>query len=172
LSDDFDDVSRAVLRARADRLRATPDEDASDSTYWVAAFGLGDERFSVSLPEMLAVLPLTAVTPVPLAPNAVLGMLRFQGALIPALSLASMLVGRAVRRDPVALVIVSSTSGRVVALDCEQIPGVIGIDPSRVAIARDGVSEPFVELTAEDGEPINLLDVDVLLTEGAAFGSG
>ena len=74
------------------------------------------------LESLRAALPLRLVTPVPLSQPHVIGVLRYQGQVLAALSLASLLGGHGWRQDPAVLLVVDRGDGELCALDCEAIP--------------------------------------------------
>jgi chemotaxis signal transduction protein len=137
-SDHVTDADRAILRARAQRLAAPQAHDETESassSLAVASFRIGGELFGVALASLRAVLPLRAVTPVPLAPPHVVGVLRFRGRIITALSLASMLGGRGLARDPSVLLVVDPGWNHLVAIDCEHIPQTVNVAAAAAADA-------------------------------------
>ncbi len=99
------------------------------------------------------------VTPVPLSPPHVIGILRFQGQIVTALSLASLLGGRGWREDPAVLLVVDPGFGRLVALDCERIPKPSGLPQAQVAEARARSSGATCEITLAGTRQVNLLDL-------------
>lgn len=113
----------ALLATRAERLKRRAEADTSEeAVVWLAELTLGDERFAFPLEAMRSVVPLKRLTPVPLAAAHVIGILRFQGQVISALSLPALLGGRAWRSDPTVLLVVDGPGGQPVALDCEGVP--------------------------------------------------
>jgi purine-binding chemotaxis protein CheW len=154
---------REVLRARFERLRK-PAEDAEDESQqlWVAEFILGGERYALPLAEMRASVPLKRVTPVPLSAAHVIGILRFQGQVISALSLASLLGGSGWRQDPEVLLIVDPGMGHLVALDCETIPKPAALPARAVEQARASATGAVVDLMV-DGQQLHLINLARLL---------
>ncbi len=106
-----------------------------------------------------AAVPLKMVTPVPLSPPHVIGILRFQGQIVTALSLASLLGGRGWREDPAVLLVVDPGFGRLVAVDCERIPKPSGLPHAQVAEARARSSGPTYEITLAGARQVSLLDL-------------
>ena len=147
LRPELDDKARAILARRAERLRAEPPAIEDEALAWIAEFPVGEERFALSLDRLRAVVPLRRVTPVPLARPHVIGILRFQGQIVTAISLASLLGIRGWSQDPAVLMVVDPGWGPLTALDCEQIPKPTTV-PARALDAaragRDAVTEvPF-----------------------------
>jgi purine-binding chemotaxis protein CheW len=157
-----EDVSEEVqklLQRRAERLQQKTEEHTEEEALlWVAEFPVGDEYYAMALEKVRAAVPLKMVSPVPLAPSHVIGILRYQGQLIPAFSLVSLLGVRGWRVDPEVLVVVETRPGKLMALDCEQIPKASGIPMWLVEEARARSRGPIVDVTTRDMRQINLLD--------------
>jgi chemotaxis signal transduction protein len=152
-----------TLRRRAELLRVPPPGETSEEEVWVAAFSVGNERYALPLSSLRAIVPLKLVTPVPLVPAHVLGVLRYEGEIVTALSLAALLGGRAWRTDCRFLLVVEPERGRAVALDCSEIP-LATMLPARIVAAGqlrdDGVVREV--LTAER-QILRILDVSRLV---------
>ena len=156
-----------LLKRRADRVRqrkAAPDDE---SLLMVAEFPVGEEIYALPLDRLRAAVPLKMVTPVPLSPPHVIGILRFQGQIITALSLLSLLGGRGWREDPAVLLVVDpglpGMGGRLVALDCERIPKPSGYPHALVAEARARSTGPVAEITLPFLHQVSLLDLGRLM---------
>lgn len=154
-----------VLRLRAERLRAAPTNDDEGTELWVAEFPVGQERFALPLESLRAVLPLSVVTPVPMSPPHVVGVLRFDGRIISVLSLASLLKSPGWRQDPTVVVLVDPGWGRLTALDCEAIPRAVPISAAVVEAARAAHGErSVVEVVMPgDRQRLNVIDLRKLL---------
>src|SRR5437899_13058825 len=97
--DGFTPEVEELLVQRAERVRRKPAETDEENVLWVAEFPVGEETYALPLETLRAAVPLKMVTAVPLSPSHVIGILRFQGQIVTALSLASLLVGRGWRVD-------------------------------------------------------------------------
>lgn len=148
-----------LLLRRAERARQKPDSVDEENFLWVAEFPIGEEMYAVSLDVLRAAVPLKMVTAVPLSPPHVIGILRFQGQIVTALSLASLLGGRGWREDPAVLLVVDPGFGHLVALDCERIPKPIGVPHALVEEARARSTGAVCELTLPGMRQVNLLDL-------------
>lgn len=104
--DGLRDEERALLMLRAAQLRARPDAAVEESQVWLAAFPVGELTFALPLEKVRAAVPLRMVTPVPLSPSHVIGVLRFRGSFATVLSLASLLGVRGWKVDPAVLLVV------------------------------------------------------------------
>src|SRR5438270_8517024 len=162
--DDVSQEDRELLERRAARLREKPRESEEESVLWAAEFPVGEDSYALPLETLRAAVPLKMVTPVPLSPPHVIGILRFQGQILTALSLSSLLGGRGWREDPAVLLVVDpGLGGRLVALDCEQIPKPVPLPLALVEQARSSASGPVVEVTLPGLKQLNLIDLKRLL---------
>lgn len=161
LEEQLSQADLAVLTARAERLRQKHREAEDEAVLWTAEFPVGGARWAVPLITVRAVVPLRGVTPVPLAPPHVLGLLRFEGRLITAYSTASLLGVSGWLRDPTVLLIVEPEPGKLAAIDCEAIPKANGVAAAAAQAPQDrrGVRE----LLLPGAEPLHLCDVAQLL---------
>ena len=153
----------ALLERRAERVRARPAASTEDALVWVAEFPVGEVNCAIPLEALRAAVPLKSVTPVPHSPPHVVGILRYQGQILTALSLASLLGGLGWREDPAVLLVVDSGFG-LLALDCERIPKPMGLPRTLVdeARARSG-NEPGAEITLPDLRQVLLIDLRRLM---------
>jgi chemotaxis signal transduction protein len=151
-------TEKEILARRAERLRTAPPLLADEERVLLAAaISFGDLTIAFALSALRGVLPLRAVTPVPLAEPVVIGVTRFQGQLITVLSLASLL-GVAWRTDPSNVLVLNSGEGTV-AVDCADIPRLVTL-PSR---AIEGTGGAMTPVHTEEGELVQLLDPALLM---------
>jgi purine-binding chemotaxis protein CheW len=151
-----------LLERRAERVREKP-KGAEEEFLWVAEFPVGEDTYALALDTLRAAVPLRMVTPVPLSPPHVIGILRFQGQIITALSLASLLGGRGWREDPAVLLVVDPGFGKLLALDCERIPKPTGLPHALVEEARARSTGAVVEITLPGMRQVNLLELPRLM---------
>lgn len=163
---------QALLARRAERMRAQPLATQEEAVLWVAEFPMGEDRYAISLEALRACVPLKMVTPVPLSSPQVIGILRFQGQIITALSLASLLGVRGWREDPKVLLVVEPGWGQTVALDCEQIPKPVGLPITLVEEARAKKQGAVVEITTREMKQVTLIDLKQLLDKRAGTRHG
>jgi len=161
--DGVDPSLKELLQKRAERIRRKPAEAEDENLLWVAEFPVGEETYALPLETLRAAVPLRMVTPVPLSPPHVIGILRFQGQIVAALSLASLLGGRGWREDPAVLLVVDPGFGRLVALDCERIPKPTGLPHAQVEEARARSTGAVCEITLAGTRQVNLLDLGRLM---------
>ena len=157
----------ALLERRAERVRARPASTVEDPVLWVAEFPVGEITCALPLQALRAAVPLKSVTPVPLAPPHVIGILRYQGQILTALSLASLLGGLGWREDPAVLLVVDSGFG-LLALDCERIPKPLALPLSLVEAARGNAVGAGAEITLPDLRQVLLLDLRRLMDRRTA----
>src|SRR5256885_13982147 len=128
--DGFTPEVEELLVRRAERVRRKPAETDEENVLWVAEFPVGEETYALPLETLRAAVPLKMVTAVPLSPSHVIGILRFQGQIVTALSLASLLGGRGWREDPAVLLGVGPGFGRLGAVHCGGISKPTGLPPA------------------------------------------
>ena len=157
-----------LLERRAARLRAPAPAPEEERLFWAAEFPVGDERWALPLSVLRAAVPLKMVTPVPLSAPHLVGILRFQGQVIPALSLSALLGGHGWREDPAVLLVVDPGLGRLVALDCESIPKPVALPLSLVEEAQDHARGPVWEIVQPGLPTLRLLDVGHLISTAGA----
>lgn len=170
--EELDDKAREILERRAERLRVAPQALADNAVeHHVAEFPVGEETFAIPLAAFRAVVPLRRVTPVPLARPHVVGILRFQGQIITALSMAAVLGIKGWRHDPAVLLVVDPGWGRLVAIDCEEVPRPVSIAHAAFDEARARESKAITEIV-HDGRVVHLLDLGRLLDRRSGGRSG
>ena len=154
----------ALLERRAARLREKPGTDSDEAILWVAESPIGDDRYALPLEALRAAVPLKMVTAVPLSPPHVVGILRFQGQILTAMSLASLLGGHGWREDPAVLLVVDpGMGGPLFALDCERIPKPISLPLTSVQEARARARGPLAPVAAPGVPPLDLIDLRRLM---------
>jgi chemotaxis signal transduction protein len=156
-----------LLEQRAARVHDVPQTESEDeaSLLHVAEFPVGEETWAIPLSVLRAAVPLRSVTPVPLSPPHVIGILRFQGQIVAALSLASLLGGRGWREDPAVLLVLDAGGGHLVAVDCERIPKPGTLPHALVAEARSRNPGAVVEVTLPGLKEVHLLDLPALIAK-------
>lgn len=155
---------RAVLEARAARLSQVEEADSTEASSWLAEFRVGDVQYAVELGLLRACLPLRTVTPLPLAPPHVIGLLLFQGQVLTAVSLATILGIRGWREDPAVLLVLEVGAGQLIAVDSEQIPRPRTLPTRLLDDARARSSGALLELTTPELRRLNVIVASELLT--------
>jgi purine-binding chemotaxis protein CheW len=155
---------RKLLLERAESARAVARAAKEETLVWLAEFPIGSESYAVPLERLLASVPLRSVTPVLQGPAHLLGVLGFQGRVLAALSLASMLGVRGWRSDPAVLLVVEDESGHALAIDCEQVPQPIAIPASSIDEARAKDPGPVVAVPMGVDRVVHVIDVAALVS--------
>jgi len=172
LRHDDDSALDEILERRAERARATTDAGEAEATLPVAEFTLGKDRYAIPLSALRAVLPLKVVTPVPRSPVHVIGILRYQGQFLTAVSLMTLLGVKGWRQDCAVLLIVELEGGRRMAIDCEHIPRIEALPQRTVDQARARGSGPVHDVVTARLETVGLIDMSQLLARGAGRSHG
>lgn len=157
----------ALLERRAARLRQQPEDEDRDDSFWVAEVSIGGASYAVPLAELLGVLPVRLVVTVPRAPPQVLGIVRFRGEMVTALSLAWLVGAAGLKRDPSVVVVIGLASGRKVAVDCEGVPKAMALPASigrRAASFEPDGTNPILELPVGTAT-LRLVGVGALLEQ-------
>ena len=163
-----DQEVRTLLEERATRLRGRSDNATDETLLMVAEFPLGEERYAIPLDSLRAALPLRLVTPVPLSLPHVIGVLRYQGQVLAALSLAALLGGHGWRQDPAVLLVVDRGDGELCALDCEAIPRPLSMPATAVEASRTHADGPVTEVLVPGSRKlIHLIDLPRLFATAA-----
>lgn len=154
------EAEAALLKARAVELAQDTAELAHEEEALVAAlFSVGEEVYAIPLEHLRAAIPLTTVTPVPLAPPHIIGVVRFRGQAVTVLSFAAIFGVGGWRIDPAVLVVIEGPGGRLVAIDCEHIPRAATLPLAAITMARSaGGGGPLLELAVPAFGRVLLLD--------------
>lgn len=157
-------IEQRTLSERAARAaESEPRALDADDIRAIARFPIGALVVAIELRSLRAAIPLRTVTPVPLAPPSVIGILRYDGVTLTALSLASLLSLGGLRRDPAVLLVVELAGGRLVAFDAEEIPRV---DMLRESAIRAAVHHPDAclwEVSTDSMQILRLLDLEAVV---------
>jgi hypothetical protein len=95
----------------------------------------------------------------------------FQGELIAALSLASLVGVRGWRSDPATLLVVEVGQGHLCAIDCESVPRPTTVprrsfEAAQARVALTGAAE----VAAEEHKPITLIGLPKLIANAGGHG--
>jgi purine-binding chemotaxis protein CheW len=115
----------------------------------VLVFALGEERRALELRWVREIFTLVALTPVPTAPPALLGVVNFKGAIVPVLDLRVLLGSAAPAR--------AVQPGDALLL--------VDVDGTRVALAVDRIDAvtAVTDDDDDDGPPLPLADPTALV---------
>jgi chemotaxis signal transduction protein len=106
---------------------------------------------------------------VPLARPHIVGILRFQGQIVTALSMAALLGIKGWRQDPSVLLVVDPGWGRLVAIDCEDVPRPVSISSAALEESRTG--KAITEIV-HDGHVVHVIELARLLDRRSGGRSG
>ena len=109
------------------RFRVDRPFEPGGSQVRVVAFRLNGDRYAVPLTAAERVLPMVALSPLPGAPDVVLGALNLHGAVVPVLDIRRRLGLPAGELGPSARLLVGRTERRVLALPADTVEGVLEI---------------------------------------------
>ena len=96
------------------------------------AFRLGDEEYAVMIDAVKEVLKLRELTPVPNAPDYVLGVMALRGLVLPVIDLCKRLGLPAAEQDERSRIIVVSVNDEDAGIHVDRVTGVIRISPDAV----------------------------------------
>lgn len=162
-----------ILERRAARFAIRRLERDVDEGLPVAELVLADSRLAVPLSDLRGVMALRDVRPIPMGPPHVIGLVRYEGALVTAFSLAGLVGVRGWRRDPTVLLAISIEGTRVCAIDSETIPKPAVLASDAIQRARDNASDPArADVLRPDGSIVTLLDVGALVARAAPSDRG
>jgi purine-binding chemotaxis protein CheW len=174
------DPSRALcLRAAGSAPRRRSNRDAQPKTRTartiaaemsgslvLVAFVVGDRRLALELGVVERVLPMVAVTPLPLAPDVVLGAINVAGTIVPVFDVQRRLGMPERRYGPEARLVLARTAARVVALPADKVRGTFAVDPATVTAAEalaPGMDH-IAGAVALENEMLLIQDLDAFLT--------
>lgn len=153
----------ALLEQRAERLRRQSAASQEVDTRWLALFLVGEDQYALPLEVLRGAMPLRLVTPVPLSPPGIVGVVRHEGRILTVLSLASLLGCKGWRQDPAVLLVLERGDGDWVACDCEQVPVAMAVPAQTLAEAEASSDGLTRELRLSRGRVAQLIDVGRLL---------
>jgi purine-binding chemotaxis protein CheW len=165
-------IAEEILARRAERARAGASAEGAEATLAVAEFGLGSRRYAIPLASLRAVVPLRLVTPVPRSPGHVIGIFRFQGQFVTAVSLMTLLGVKGWRQDCAVLLVLEREDGHRVAVDCEHVPRIDALPQRAVDQARARGAGAVHEVTTAALETVGLVDVAALIALGSEAAHG
>lgn len=167
-----DEEKRSILALRAGRLKDQPSTGAEETPFWAAEFLVGDERYALPLDALRACLPLRRVTPVPLSPPQVVGIVRFMGEILTTYSFSALLGGSGWRVDPSVLLVLDIGSEERVAVDCEQIPTPLALPALVVNRARTESDGAWAEVAIVGQPLVRVIDPAKLFLFGGKVARG
>ena len=132
----------------------------------LVAFVVGDRRLALELGVVERVLPMAAVTPLPLAPDVVLGAINVAGTIVPVFDVRRRLGMPERHYGPDARLVLARTARRVVALPADDVHGTCAVDPAAITSA-DALApgmDHIAGAVALDDDMLLIGDLDAFLT--------
>jgi purine-binding chemotaxis protein CheW len=132
----------------------------------LVAFAVGERRLALELAVVERVLPMAAVTPLPLAPDVVLGAINIAGAIVPVFDVRRRLGLPERGYGPRARLVLARTARRVVALPADEVRGACAVDPAAVTSAEalaPGIDH-IAGAVALDDDLLLIQDLDAFLS--------
>ena len=132
-----------------------------------ATFKLNSEYFGVEVLRVQEILREQEMTPVPLAPDYVSGLINLRGQIVTAIDLGKRLTNREAEQVGENMNVVVNTGDGVVSLVVDEIGDVLDVENSRMETAPSTIqSIPSIYIKGVcklDGDLLMILDVDQLL---------
>lgn len=131
-------------------------------------FQVGGQRYALSCRQVLEVVPLAHVRPLPGAPPHLVGVMVYRGMSVPVIDLCILLIGTPAVARLSTRIIVASNEGQTLGLIGEHVTEVVQIDEAKL-------EDPGVELTRspwlgrvfrDDAGLTQLLEMKPLATAG------
>ncbi len=95
-------------------------------------FALDGQRYALSLPSVTTVVRAAEITPLPKAPDIVLGIINVHGQVIPVVDMRKRFRLAPRGMDLRDQLVIAQTPGRLVALLTDSVDGVVEIDEQRI----------------------------------------
>jgi chemotaxis-related protein WspB len=94
-------------------------------------FTLGEQRFALPARDIVEVLPLLPLKPIPQAPAWVSGVFAYRGQVVPVMDVSHLALGEpAVRRTSTRVVLAQYRDGRCLGLILEHVSDTLRCDPA------------------------------------------
>lgn len=132
----------------------------------LVTFNLNSERFALHVSNVERIVRVVEITPLPGAPRIVLGIVNFQGRIVPVLDIRARLGLRAKPVELGDLMVLASTKKRAVSFLIDSVEDVIEIPEEKIIPAREILPEVEVmEGVVKTEEGLILLqDLDAFLS--------
>lgn len=98
----------------------------------LVAFRIDNHLYGLPLAAVERVLPMAELSPLPVGPSIVLGILNLHGRILPVLDIRRRFSLPDRGYDPSAHLLVSRTATRTVVLPADEVVGVLAVDPAAV----------------------------------------
>ncbi len=95
-------------------------------------FRVGGQRYALSCRQVLEVVPLATVRPLPTAPAHLVGVMVYRGASVPVIDLCILLTGTPAVARLSTRIIITSHDGQTLGLIGEHVTEVVDIDEAKL----------------------------------------
>ncbi|HUJ18443.1 MAG TPA: chemotaxis protein CheW [Nitrospirota bacterium] len=158
-----EDTSPAGEEAEAGPPPEPVAEEQQEQELEMLSFRLGDEHYAVMVDDVKEVLKSRDLTPVPNAPNYVLGVTALRGAVLPVIALSKRLGLPASARDEKSRILVVSVTDEDAGLIVDRVSGVVKIHPEAIRPVPETIehgAEYLKGIARKDDKLYILLDVE------------
>lgn len=121
-----------LVDGHAERGHSSGD-DAGGGVMRLTVFGIDSRRYALPVEASERVLPMVAISPLPGAPDVVVGAINLHGEIVPVLDVRRRLGLAPHEYGPEARLLVARSRLRIVALVVDEVFGVTDVDVSAVA---------------------------------------
>lgn len=134
----------------------------------VILFSIDDRRFALPLSNVERIVRAVEITPLPKAPDVVLGVINVQGRIIPVINIRKRFGLHEREIDPGDQLVIARTSNRSIAFVADSVSGAVEIPENDVVEPADIL--PGIEyvkgIVKNDEGIIHILDLDPILSFG------
>lgn len=136
-----------------------------DTSIGVVAFKVDGRSYALPIEQVVEVLRMVAVTPVPDAPAWVSGIVNLRGRQIPMIDLRPRFGAAPTVPDPSQVFVVAQARGRTAGVLADSVEHIMELSESMIERQRDiiGATAVVAGLAATDDGAVVILDLDQLL---------
>jgi len=139
-----------------------------DIIQWVT-YHLGDEHYGIAVMQVQEVLRVTEITPVPGAPDFVLGIINLRGNVVTVLDTRNRFGMSSKEVDDASRIIIIEAGEQVVGLLVDSVAEVVYLRASEIEsapnVGNEDSSRYIQGVHSSDGNLLIMIDVNKLLTE-------
>lgn len=141
----------------------------SRSTYYMLGFKLGDRMFGANISQVETVVRMVFVSPVPMAPQFVDGIINVRGNVVPVISLAKLFGLQHAEPLLTRRILVGCSGEHQIALVVDSVSGIMDISeqeilPPSPSMPMASVCSGVAKLKQPEGELMMILDFGKLLS--------
>ncbi len=122
-------------------------------------FEVADQRYGLPVAEVIQIIEMVAITPLPAAPEIVAGVIDFHGRVIPVVEVRRRLGKQGPAYTLRTPIIIAQINGRTVGLIVDKVSGVVELQPGQIEL-----SEKI--FTAETAPPVQSLGGVARMSDG------